>query len=140
MSSPGHGEVLVADGDPAIRSLLAVLVKRMARRAVPAIDCGTVLDLIASHDFDGAVIDLRLPCGHGSDVLAHIAERAPELLPRVVVITTARWRPTGALAPIAAVLQKPFALDDLTSALQGCCRRPQRQASTSPLDGRERDA
>jgi DNA-binding NtrC family response regulator len=126
MSTPALGEVLVADGDPAIRSLLSVLVKRMARRAVPANDCGTALELIATHDFDGAVIDLRLPCEQGTDVLAAIAERAPDQLPRVVVITTAKWRPTAELAPVAAVLQKPFALDDLTGALQACCRQSQR--------------
>ena len=126
MSTPGHGEVLIADGDPAIRSLLAVLVKRMARRAVSASDCRTALQLIATHDFDGAVIDQRLPSDDDTDLLSAIAERAPELLPRVVVITTARWQPDGALARTAAVLRKPFALDELTSALQTCCRRSER--------------
>jgi len=122
MSTPGHGEVLVADGDPAIRSLLAVLVKRMARRAVSAGDCPTALELIETHDFDGAIVDLRLPSEDGTDLLSAIAERAPQLLPRMVVITTAKWRPSGELTRVAAVIRKPFALDELTTALQTCCR------------------
>jgi CheY-like chemotaxis protein len=132
MSNPGLGDVLVADGDPAIRSLLSVLVKRMSRRAVAAPDCATALLLLETHDFDGAVIDLRLPSDDGTEVLPAIARVAPGMLPHVVVITTAKWRPDGDLKAVAAVLRKPFALDDLTSALESCCRDlgdPARDAS-----------
>jgi DNA-binding NtrC family response regulator len=121
MSSSGHGDILVADGDPAIRSLLAVLVKRMARRPVAAPDCATVLRLLDAYQFEAAVIDLRLPSEDGKEVLREIAVHSPDLLPHVVVITTGRWRPDGELKPVAAVLRKPFALDDLTAALEACC-------------------
>jgi len=103
----------------------------MSRRAVPAPDCATALQLLETHEFDGAVIDLRLPSDDGTEVLPALAARVPEMLPHVVVITTAKWRPDGDLKPVAAVLRKPFALDELTEALESCCRETPSSAGDS---------
>jgi len=118
------GEVLVADGDPSIRHLLEVVVRQVPRRAVAAGDGNSALALLADRSFDAVVIDLSLPVVSGATVLERISRDRPELLPRVVLLTTAPpsvWEQCPQVKSIAAVLRKPFALDELQKALRDCC-------------------
>ncbi len=118
------GEVLVVDGDASIRSLLEVLVRMVPRRAVIARDGRSAVALLGSHTFDAVVLDLILPEMSGVEVLDHLAAQAPELLRRTIVLTTlpeSRWSAIGHTAACAAVLRKPFALDDLVAVLRACC-------------------
>lgn len=118
------GEVLVADGDPSIRHLLEVVVRMVPRRPVPAADGRAALALLSSRRFEAVVLDLLLPDIDGKDVLERISREQPHLLPRVIVLTTAppsAWSECPQIASVAAVLRKPFALDDLQRLLRGCC-------------------
>lgn len=118
------GEVLVADGDPSIRHLLEVVARMVPRRAVAAADGKSALALLESRPFDAVVLDLMLPELSGSALLEHIERERPELLPRVIVLTTAPpevWQRCPQTAAVAAVLRKPFALDVLQKLLRSCC-------------------
>ena len=120
------GEVLVADGDPSIRHLLEVVVRMVPRRPVAAADGLSALALLESRDFDAVVLDLLLPHVDGKRVLERISREQPELLARVIVLTTAPpsvWQECPQVASVAAVLRKPFSLDDLQRVLRGCCNR-----------------
>jgi DNA-binding NtrC family response regulator len=123
MASPAQRAVLVADGDAAIRSLLAAVVQRMNLRPVLACDGNAARELLATSDFEAAVIDLLLPDPSGEQVVIYLAHKKPELVPRTIVMTTMPLRQVENCTGVAAVLRKPFALDELTAALRLCCNR-----------------
>jgi DNA-binding NtrC family response regulator len=118
------GEVLIVDADAPIRGLLATVVRRLPRKPVMASDGARALELLASRDFDAVIMDLFSSGAAGSEILAHIHREKPSLLERVIVITTATKLGTdGELGTVAAVIRKPFAIDELQSALKHCCER-----------------
>lgn len=121
MSPSVQRAVLVADGDAAIRSLLAAVVQRMNLRPVMAPDGNAARELLATRDFEAAVIDLLLPDLSSQKVVDYLAQEKPELAARTIVITTAPVKDAQNCNGVAAVLRKPFALDDLTAALRRCC-------------------
>jgi two-component system OmpR family response regulator len=119
--SPPQRAVLVADGDAAIRSLLAAVVQRMNLRPVMARDATAVRELLATGEFECAVIDLLLPDPAGEPMVRYLAQEKPELVPKTIVITTLPVKQVQHCSGVAAVLRKPFALDELTDALRRCC-------------------
>lgn len=121
MSPDSPGEVLIVDADPSIRGLLSALVQRIPRRPVTAVDGKQALELLAQRHFEAVIIDLLLPEVSGRDVLAWVATNSPEMLQKVVVLTTGRSTPAAELAPVTAVIRKPFAIEDLLAALSTCC-------------------
>jgi CheY-like chemotaxis protein len=121
---PHSGEVLVVDGDASIRSLLEVVVRMLPRRAVVAADGRSALALLATHSFEAMVLDLILPEVSGAVVLQFVARNAPGLLSHTVVVTTlppSQWSRLAETLSCAAVLPKPFSLDELQTALRSCC-------------------
>jgi DNA-binding NtrC family response regulator len=117
------GEVLIVDPDGPIRGLLATVVRRLPRKPILAIDAAKAIELLSSHDFDAVIMDLILAGASGSEILAYIGRTNPQLLPHVIVVTTAPQvdRSSGELASVAAVLRKPFAIDELQRVLRACC-------------------
>jgi DNA-binding NtrC family response regulator len=121
MSSSPPGDVLIVDGDPSIRGLLQVLIQRMGHRPVVAADGRAALELLSAYSFHAVVLDLRLPGMSGNDVLAHLAEEQPGLLPKIVVMTTAVTARDGVFRDVAAILRKPFQIDQMIAELRRCC-------------------
>jgi DNA-binding response OmpR family regulator len=115
------GAVLIVDGDPSICGLIAAIVMQLGRRPVVARDGRVALDLIAAQHFDAVVLDLRLPLVSGSDVLQSLASQKPSMLPRTIVVTTSPPMHAGVLEDVAAVLRKPFPVDELMEVLRECC-------------------
>jgi CheY-like chemotaxis protein len=117
------GEVLIADADAPIQGLLATLVRRLPREPIVAGDGTSALKLLSSHAFDAVIMDLFLAGVSGTEILVHIGRTDPQLLPRVIIVTTLTKvdRNSGELASVAAVLRKPFAIDELQRLLRACC-------------------
>ena len=123
MSPSVQRAVLVADGDAAIRSLLAAVVQRMNLRPVVARDGSAARELLATGNFQAAVIDLLLSDPSGEPMVDYLAHAKPELVAKTIVMTTLPLKQVENCDGVAAVLRKPFALDELTAALQLCCER-----------------
>jgi CheY-like chemotaxis protein len=117
------GEVLVVDGDASIRSLLEVVVRMLPRRPVVAADGRSAVALLSTHAFDAIVLELILPEMSGRDVLRYVAQNMPALLKRTIIITTLperRWSAWDEPRACSAILRKPFAIEELQSALRAC--------------------
>lgn len=121
MATSTHGSVLIADSDASIRGLLAAIVHRLGRRPVMAEDERVAAELLSAQTFEAAVLDFRLAQRSGVELMQLVAETQPELVRRTVIITTGRVEREGALREVAAVLRKPFSLDELMKNLQRCC-------------------
>lgn len=120
------GEVLIIDADASIRGLLATLVKRLPRRPVLADDGNRAMELLSSsREFDAIILELMLTGLSGLDLLSYLGRARPELLGRVVVVTTTpktEWC-GNEITRVAAILRKPFAVDELQSVLRRCCEQ-----------------
>lgn len=117
-------EVLVADGDISVRSLLEVIVRRLPAKPTLAADGRSALEHLVSRAFDAIVMDIHLPHVDGMVLLEFLARERPELLRRVVVVTTSPelvWKSSSHADRIHAVIRKPFELEELTQSLQACC-------------------
>jgi DNA-binding NtrC family response regulator len=112
--------VLIADGDLSIRSLLGAIVTRLGREPVMAEDGHTACRLVDTLQIDAVILDPYLPDGKGSEVFRHLAMHRPSLIARTVVVTTAIPRHDGDLKGVAAVIRKPFALDEFVDVLRRC--------------------
>jgi DNA-binding NarL/FixJ family response regulator len=69
------------------------------------------------------IMELLVSGTTGHDILDHIASTQPQLLSRVIVVTTATKldHSSGVLASVAAIIRKPFAVDELHRVLRSCC-------------------
>ena len=122
MSAP-TGEVLIIDGDPAIRRLLEVVVRTLPKKPVLAADGRTAISLLDRRAFDAVVVELILPEVSGELVLEDMELHHRDQLRHTVVVTTipeSRWGSCPQTRSVAAVLRKPFALDALQTALRKC--------------------
>jgi two-component system response regulator PilR (NtrC family) len=78
-------QVLIVDDETDILELLQITLSRMDIGCRAATDVATAKRMLASGPFDLCLTDMFLPDGSGIDLVAHIAEKCPEL--PVAVIT-----------------------------------------------------
>jgi CheY-like chemotaxis protein len=115
-SAAGAVRVLVADDDPAIRTLVARIFGRRGYDVACASDGADAIQKL-DHDepFDLLVLDLMMPRVDGVGVINHLAKREGPR-PAILVMTAAvpdilRRLPRE---HVAKVISKPFDLDQLT--------------------------
>jgi CheY-like chemotaxis protein len=90
--------------------------------------------LLERIDYAAVVLDLLIPGRTGRDVLEELASRRPDLLARIVVIssaTEAHLRDVRGRYPAVSALRKPF---DLTELLTIVRERAARHAAAQPPD------
>lgn len=112
--------ILVADDEDAIRSLMARALMQDGNDVVTARDGVEALDALGRPDarFDLLLADIRMPVMDGIALALATARDHPDVM---IVLMTAyadqRERASGLDRLIHAVLTKPFALDDLRTAV-----------------------
>jgi signal transduction histidine kinase len=108
------GLVLIVDDDEALSENLAEIVQSLGVETVIARDRKSALALAAAHDFDVALIDVRLPDGDGMSLLAPLRVRLPHLQ---AVMVTGNATVEGAIAAVRgavfAYVLKPVSPPDL---------------------------
>lgn len=118
----GLERILVADDEPHIRRVLAVLLEASGYEVVQAVDGGDALRCLEGPDhFDVILLDLMMPVASGLDVLAHIrASGARGDTP--VIMLTAKGQETDRQAALAGgandFFTKPFSPKKLLSRIQ----------------------
>jgi DNA-binding NtrC family response regulator len=111
--------VLIVEDDRPIRGLLEHLVGFMGLVPVPS---GSVADALSriGPDVDLILLDLRLPNGHGFEILERMAERRNDI-PVVVVSVYEQEREKEPPVPVLAWIRKPFQLADVRQAIERAC-------------------
>src|SRR5581483_297861 len=122
----GRSTVLLVDDEPAIRELLADVLRDGGYDVVEARDGVEALRTLEQHALSVdspslIVLDLMLPNTDGLEVLGHLAAQGVRL--PVVVMSTSRDLLSAAVAAGArAVLRKPFDLNDLLRLVAQCAQ------------------
>ncbi len=118
--------LLVVENDASTRRLLDIFLRREAFEVDAVANGSEALQRLERAEYAVVVLDLLIPGRTGRDVLEDLAARRPELLERIVVIssaTEAHLRDVRGRYPAVAVLQKPFDLNDLLAAVRRCVAR-----------------
>ncbi|HEV7428282.1 MAG TPA: response regulator [Thermoanaerobaculia bacterium] len=106
--------VLVADDDAAIRTLVTRVFMRRGDNVQSAVDGEAAIACLKAHAFDLIVLDLMMPRTDGFGVLAHLATM-DGTRPKIIVMTAAVPGLVDKVPPdiVAGVLGKPFELQTL---------------------------
>jgi signal transduction histidine kinase len=111
--------VLIVDDDDALAENMAEIVQSLAVQTMIAPDRRTALALAAEHDFDVALIDVRLPDGDGLSLLAPLRARSPFVQS---VMVTGDAGVEGAIAAVRvaafAYVLKPASPPDLLDTVR----------------------
>jgi two-component system, response regulator, stage 0 sporulation protein F len=120
--------VLIADDDDVLREQLLMLLARRGHTTWEATTGEEVLDwLRIAHDLalappDALVLDVRMPCHTGTELLAEL-RRAGWHLPIVLMTADAdeEVRDAALVWGAAAILEKPFSTNALERVLHNVC-------------------
>ena len=123
MDLPRNHSVLVVDDDPGIRLLLTTFLQRQGFRSLKACNGREALDAMGAGKADLVILDLMMPWVSGWDVLRQRA--ADPSMQRIPVIVTTACNSREVIADlhatdISTVLEKPFDLETLLTAVTAC--------------------
>jgi two-component system KDP operon response regulator KdpE len=123
--------VLLVEDEPINRALVRAILGRARDPRLPSIELheattiAAARDMLAVHDVDVVLLDVRLPDGNGLDLAAEM--RAAGNRARVVVVS-ASVLPAEQMRALAsgadAFLGKPFGAEQLIDALADAATRP----------------
>jgi CheY-like chemotaxis protein len=107
--------ILVADDEPAVRDALKMLLKIDEHTVTEARDGAEALDLVAQGKFDLVITDYEMPRMKGSELAVRVKKLCPAR--PILMITAYAERLGNAENPVDAILNKPFAFNDLRRAI-----------------------
>ena len=105
-------DVLLVDDDLDVVDLVTDVLMAEGCRVRTAVDGREALDILATWRPRVILLDMMMPVMDGADVLKRL-RADPELARIPVVVITASGPHLGQPLPAAAVLGKPFSVDDL---------------------------
>ena len=113
-------KVLVVDNDEVVLVLISHILTRQSYTVLTTADARGVENLLAQEPYDAILIDLKMPHS-GVDLIKQLAERNPEILRKVIVVTGALDEARKiAGVPIHAVVKKPFEVGSLLDVVNTC--------------------
>lgn len=116
---------LIVDDEPDIRELLEITLGRMDLDTRSAGDLRQARELLATHQFDLCLTDMRLPDGNGIDLVGYINELHPEM---PVALITAHGNVESAVQALKAgafdFVSKPVDLGVLRKLVETALRIP----------------
>jgi len=111
--------ILIAEDEPAIRNLLATILRRHRFTVTTASDGADALRQIAEGCTpDVMLLDLMMPNLSGWAVIDELARQQHPLASRVIVLTAATEREISELPPATRFVRKPFEIDRLLKAVR----------------------
>ena len=118
-STVNNLRVLFVDDEPAIRTVMQGELPRMGHDVTICEDGESALKALEEHEFDAAIIDLRMPGLSGWDVIEHLQQVAPQT---DVIISTGHGDMDDAIRALRLgaydFLPKPSKLVTIANVLQ----------------------
>ncbi|HUP49905.1 MAG TPA: response regulator [Thermoanaerobaculia bacterium] len=110
-------KILIADDDPALRSLLRLVAQRAGFAVDLASNGHEAIEKIAANDYIIAVVDLMMPKMNGYELVDRIAKL--KVRPAVLVVTamTDTFLPRLDGNIVHSIIRKPFDIDMVTAVL-----------------------
>lgn len=126
MASDNERVALVVDDDPACRTLMEVLLKRVGFEVDHAEDGEVALQKLRGGRYSVLLLDLLMPRVNGFDLLRELNLINPAMLQRTIVLTAATDRTTALFddSRVFAFLRKPFDIQRLVSTVEACAGGP----------------
>jgi len=112
--------ILVIDDERDVAESLAEMLESLGHPVVISLSPRDALRLIDQETFDGVFVDLRMPEMSGEEFIRRLIETKPALAAKTVLMTGDTVRGPSSLMGATSttfVLEKPFSLEDVTSAL-----------------------
>jgi len=117
------GRVLIAEGDPATREFFTSALENRGYTIDVATDGLETIGRLEALPYKAVILDLHLPRVDGLGVLEFIADRHPELLPSVILVTGLALSEIASLYPICATLPKSLSIARLAEVVDACVSR-----------------
>jgi CheY-like chemotaxis protein len=121
---PSGKRILLVEDERSVRDTLKELLNYDEHTVVEANNGAEALSLFAKNQYDLVLTDCVMPFVRGAELAARIKHLAPEQ--PILMITGYDMKP-GRLNPVDAVLQKPFDLEGLRTAMAIVFNRTQLQ-------------
>lgn len=115
--TPLPARILIVDDDPAIRSLLRIVIQRSGFDVDTASDGREALDLIREQRYAVAVVDLMMPRLNGYGLVAALADVPSR--PAVIVATAMSDTFITGLdaAVVTSIIRKPFDVEMIAAII-----------------------
>lgn len=107
--------VLICEDDAAIGMLLETLVRRHRADVYRANSGKAAIELLSERRYSAVLLDLMMPAISGYDVLDHIRERMPDLLPRLLVVSAYPAAMKNPPTDVGGFFSKPFDVVELSN-------------------------
>jgi len=107
--------ILVVEDDPSARESIILLLRIDRHTVTEARDGKEALELVSRQSFDLVLLDYAMPGMQGWEVALNIRRISPAL--PILMVTAYLEKLSGIDKPVNAVLGKPFAMDELRSAI-----------------------
>jgi two-component system, OmpR family, response regulator len=114
--------ILIADDDPAIRTLLRLIVERTGLHVDLAADGQEAIALLERKNYALALLDLQMPRANGFDVVEYLRTKFPR--PLIIILTALPRSQTLRLdaTVVQAIVRKPFDVPFLADIIAGTVR------------------
>lgn len=131
---PGYSpKVLVVDDEPRYRRLIVTNLKLAGYQTVEAPDGTVALELLATHDPDVVLLDLRLPDLDGYEVCRRIRHRSRVPIVMVTAMDTEAATIQGLDFGADDYVVKPFRPEELLARIRAVLRRVKSTEMDLPL-------
>jgi CheY-like chemotaxis protein len=107
--------ILLVEDDPGARDSIKLLLTIDRHTVVEATEGVEAIELLRSQTFDLAILDYFMPGMQGSQVALRFREIAPSM--PILMVTAYLEKLRDSDKPVDAVIGKPFAIEDLRSAI-----------------------
>lgn len=107
--------ILLVEDDPGARESIKLLLTIDRHEVVETSGGAEAIELLKLRPFDLAILDYFMPGMHGSQVALRFREIAPSM--PILMVTAYLEKLGDSDKPVDAVIGKPFAIEDLRSAI-----------------------
>lgn len=108
--------VLIVDDEPAIRLVLAAILRHLECNSIAAVDGLEAVALAKDHPFDLAIVDLQMPSIDGRETCKLLSQVRPQAQ-LVMSSAVTDWGPVG-LPEGCWVLPKPYGMTEVEEIIQ----------------------